>query len=120
MVSGGRRSLVAISSAVGSRPIVFAMLHGDREIDSIGGIELGAVPIVVAITGRSWPTRAADWFCRSKEKKGRDPPASRAAMVETVAALTLTSLRDVSSLPTVSGRCHSGRNVAEARPELLI
>jgi orotate phosphoribosyltransferase len=50
--------------------IVFAMLQGDREIDSIGGIELGAVPIVMAITGRSWPTRPLTGFVVRKEKKG--------------------------------------------------
>jgi orotate phosphoribosyltransferase len=50
--------------------IVFAMLQGDREIDSIGGIELGAIPIVMAITGRSWPARPLTGFVVRKEKKG--------------------------------------------------
>jgi orotate phosphoribosyltransferase len=50
--------------------IVFAMLQSDREIDSIGGIELGAVPIVVAITSRSWPARPLTGFVVRKEKKG--------------------------------------------------
>jgi orotate phosphoribosyltransferase len=50
--------------------IVFAMLQGDREIDSIGGIELGAVPIVMAVTGRSWPARPLTGFVVRKEKKG--------------------------------------------------
>jgi orotate phosphoribosyltransferase len=50
--------------------IVMEMLQSERGIDSIGGIELGAVPIVVAVSARSWPNRPLTGFVVRKEQKG--------------------------------------------------
>ena len=49
--------------------IVCAMLAGDADVDSIGGLELGAVPIVSVIVARSWPDRPIDGFVVRKESK---------------------------------------------------
>jgi orotate phosphoribosyltransferase len=50
--------------------IVFAMLKDDNDVDAIGGLELGAVPIVVALSARSWPERPINGFVVRKETKG--------------------------------------------------
>lgn len=50
--------------------IVYGMLADDRDIDSIGGLELGAVPVVIAVTARSWRDRPIKGFVVRKEKKG--------------------------------------------------
>ncbi len=50
--------------------IVSAMLADEPGVDSIGGLELGAVPIVVAVAARSWPARPIRGFVVRKEKKG--------------------------------------------------
>jgi orotate phosphoribosyltransferase len=50
--------------------IVYDKLKDDRETDAIGGLELGAVPIVAAICTRSWPDRPLNGFVVRKERKG--------------------------------------------------
>jgi orotate phosphoribosyltransferase len=50
--------------------IVFAMLADEPGIEAIGGLELGAVPIVVAVAAKSWPGRPISGFVVRKEKKG--------------------------------------------------
>jgi orotate phosphoribosyltransferase len=50
--------------------IVFGGLKHDPEVAAIGGLELGAVPIVVAVSQRSWPERPLPGFVVRKEKKG--------------------------------------------------
>jgi len=50
--------------------IVFEMLRDDPDIDSIGGLELGAVPIISNVCQRSWPERPINGFVVRKEKKG--------------------------------------------------
>src|SRR5579872_5697290 len=49
--------------------LVYAMLKDER-IDAVGGLELGAVPIVVAVAARSWGARPLAGFVVRKEKKG--------------------------------------------------
>jgi orotate phosphoribosyltransferase len=49
--------------------IVYGLL-ADEQIDSIGGLELGAVPIIAAVCARSWPDRPINGFIVRKEKKG--------------------------------------------------
>lgn len=49
--------------------IIFNMLAEDR-VDSIGGLELGAVPIIAAVCARSWPQRPIDGFIVRKAQKG--------------------------------------------------
>jgi orotate phosphoribosyltransferase len=50
--------------------IVYAMLRNDADVDAIGGLELGAVPIINAVSMRSWPERPIDGFVVRKERKG--------------------------------------------------
>jgi len=50
--------------------IVYDMLRDDRGIDSIGGLELGAIPITNAVSMRSWNERPIDGFVVRKERKG--------------------------------------------------
>jgi orotate phosphoribosyltransferase len=50
--------------------IVYAMLRDDADVDAIGGLELGAVPIINAVSMRSWPERPIDGFVVRKERKG--------------------------------------------------
>jgi orotate phosphoribosyltransferase len=50
--------------------IVFDMLRDDASIDSIGGLELGAVPIISAVSMRSHNERPIDGFVVRKDKKG--------------------------------------------------
>jgi orotate phosphoribosyltransferase len=50
--------------------IVHAMLADDRDVDCIGGLELGAVPIVVAVCAHSARDRPVNGFVVRKETKG--------------------------------------------------
>ena len=49
--------------------IVFGMLKDDRQVDAIGGLELGAVPIIAAVCARSFPDRPVQGFIVRKERK---------------------------------------------------
>ncbi len=46
------------------------MLEGDTDVNSIGGLELGAVPIVAAVCAQELPSRPVNGFVVRKEKKG--------------------------------------------------
>jgi len=46
------------------------MLADDKDVEAIGGLELGAVPIVAAVCARSWRERPVSGFVVRKEKKG--------------------------------------------------
>jgi orotate phosphoribosyltransferase len=50
--------------------IVHDMLRNDADVAAIGGLELGAVPIINAVSMRSWPERPIDGFVVRKERKG--------------------------------------------------
>ena len=50
--------------------IVGGMLVKDTDVDAIGGLELGAVPIVAAVCARSATARPINGFVVRKEKKG--------------------------------------------------
>ena len=50
--------------------IICNMLIDDPDVDSIGGLELGAVPIIVSVCARSWRGRPINGFVVRKEKKG--------------------------------------------------
>jgi len=49
--------------------IVFDLVR-DEQFDLIGGLELGAVPIINAVSMKSWPARPIAGFVVRKEKKG--------------------------------------------------
>ena len=50
--------------------VVCDLLKRDPEVEAIGGLELGAVPITIAACQRSWPERPLSGFVVRKEKKG--------------------------------------------------
>jgi orotate phosphoribosyltransferase len=50
--------------------IAFGLLRDDSSVASIGGLELGAVPIVCAVSMRSHNARPIDAFVVRKDKKG--------------------------------------------------
>jgi len=45
-------------------------LRDDPDVDAVGGLELGAVPIIATICARSWHERPVSGFVVRKEKKG--------------------------------------------------
>jgi orotate phosphoribosyltransferase len=50
--------------------IIFDRLKDDVDVDSIGGLELGAVPIISAVSQRSFHDRPIRGFVVRKERKG--------------------------------------------------
>src|SRR5438477_1716816 len=50
--------------------IVYGALESEPEVDSIGGLELGSVPVIAAVCARSWGRRPVVGFVVRKEKKG--------------------------------------------------
>ena len=50
--------------------IVCEMLAGESDVDAIGGLELGAVPIIAAVCARSWPEHPINGFVVRKAEKG--------------------------------------------------
>src|SRR5208282_894761 len=50
--------------------IVYGMLSGDYDVEAIGGLEVGSVPIIIAVCMRSWGRRPITGFVVRKEKKG--------------------------------------------------
>jgi orotate phosphoribosyltransferase len=49
--------------------IILGILSG-HDVNAIGGLELGSVPIISVVTARSWPERPMEGFVVRKEKKG--------------------------------------------------
>ena len=45
------------------------LLADERDVDAIGGLELGAVPIIAAVCARSWRARPVNGFVVRKEIK---------------------------------------------------
>jgi orotate phosphoribosyltransferase len=73
--------------------IICGMLAQDRDANAIGGLELGAVPIVAAVCARSWPNHPINGFVVRKEKKGHGTdqkidgnftPGSKVVLIEDV------------------------------------
>lgn len=50
--------------------IIYGMLEDEQDVEAIGGLELGAVPIIAAVCARSWQDRPVTGFVVRKEKKG--------------------------------------------------
>ena len=73
--------------------IIFSMLRDDTTSDAIGGLELGAVPIIAAVCARSFPDRPIQGFIVRKETKdhgtaqkidGNFKPNSKVILLEDV------------------------------------
>ena len=50
--------------------IICAMLAEDGDVEAVGGLELGAVPIVAAVSAGSWRKHPIAGFVVRKERKG--------------------------------------------------
>ncbi|HEY7301214.1 MAG TPA: orotate phosphoribosyltransferase [Xanthobacteraceae bacterium] len=50
--------------------IIYSMLRDDKDVSAIGGLELGAVPITILVSARSWSDRPIEGFVVRKETKG--------------------------------------------------
>ena len=76
--------------------IVLDRLKGEADVTAIGGPELGAVPIVAAVTQLSWPDHPLPGFVVRKEKKGHgtdrmiDPAVAQGAKVVLIEDVTTT------------------------------
>jgi orotate phosphoribosyltransferase len=49
--------------------IIFEMIAGDTDVDYIGGLEIGAIPMAVSVAARSWPDRPINAFFVRKAAK---------------------------------------------------
>jgi len=49
--------------------IIFEMIADDLDVQYIGGLEIGAIPIVVSVAARSWPARPINAFFVRKAPK---------------------------------------------------
>ena len=49
--------------------LVCDLIADERDVEAIGGLELGAVPIIIAVCARSWHGRPVDGFVVRKEIK---------------------------------------------------
>jgi len=49
--------------------LLFDMIRDD-EVDAVGGLEAGAIPIVAVVCARSWPEKPVAGFFVRKEQKG--------------------------------------------------
>ena len=50
--------------------IVLEEVSKHKGVDAIGGLELGAVPVIATVCARSWPDHPINGFIVRKEKKG--------------------------------------------------
>ena len=50
---------------------LFAIARQEKAVRFLGGLELGAVPIIATVCMRSWPDQPLGGFIVRKEKKGR-------------------------------------------------
>lgn len=49
--------------------LIFELMAGDTDVEAVGGLEIGAIPIAVAVAVRSWPTRPINAFFVRKAPK---------------------------------------------------
>jgi len=68
--------------------LLFAAI-GDEEVEYIGGLETGAIPIVAALCARSWPEKPIKGFFVRKESKGHGTDQRIDGLVEPRAKVIL-------------------------------
>jgi orotate phosphoribosyltransferase len=64
-----KRSLLDPEGAVLVADLLFEMIRGE-DVDAVGGLETGAIPIVALVCARSWPEKPITGFFVRKEMKG--------------------------------------------------
>jgi orotate phosphoribosyltransferase len=50
--------------------IVYDLLRGETDVEAVGGLEMGSVPIIASVCARSWSERPITGFVVRKERKG--------------------------------------------------
>ncbi len=64
-----KRTLLDPEGAVLVADLLFDMIRGEQ-VDAVGGLETGAIPIVALLCARSWPEKPITGFFVRKEAKG--------------------------------------------------
>ena len=73
--------------------LIFELMAADTDVEAVGGLEIGAIPIAVAVAARSWPTRPINAFFVRKAAKdhgainlidGQFRPGSKVILFEDV------------------------------------
>jgi orotate phosphoribosyltransferase len=64
-----KRTLLDPEGAVLVTDLLFDMIRGE-DVDAVGGLETGAIPIVALLCARSWPEKPITGFFVRKEAKG--------------------------------------------------
>src|SRR5271166_3733457 len=64
-----KRTLLDPEGAVLVADLLFDMIRDD-DVDAVGGLETGAIPIVALLCARSWPEKPITGFFVRKEAKG--------------------------------------------------
>jgi orotate phosphoribosyltransferase len=49
--------------------LIFELMAGDTDVEAVGGLEIGAIPIALAVAVRSWPERPISAFFVRKAPK---------------------------------------------------
>lgn len=87
-----KRTLLDPEGAVLAGELLFDMIR-DEDVDAVGGLETGAIPIVTLLCAQSWPHKPITGFFVRKEAKGHGTdqridgllePASRVILFEDV------------------------------------
>lgn len=87
-----KRTVLDPEGAVLSGELLFDRIKGE-EVDAVGGLETGAIPIVALLCARSWPEKPVAGFFVRKAMKGHGTdqridgllePGSRVILVEDV------------------------------------
>jgi orotate phosphoribosyltransferase len=50
--------------------IIYDMLKNEPDVDAVGGLEVGSIPIISIVCMRSWPEHPLSGFMVRKQKKG--------------------------------------------------
>jgi orotate phosphoribosyltransferase len=77
-----KRTVLDPEGAVLVADLLFDMIRGE-EVDAIGGLETGAIPIVAAVCARSWPEKPVAGFFVRKEMKGHGTDQRIDGLLET-------------------------------------
>ena len=64
-----KRTLFDPEGAVLVADLLFELIR-DENVDAVGGLETGAIPIVALVCARSWPEKPVSGFFVRKEMKG--------------------------------------------------
>jgi orotate phosphoribosyltransferase len=87
--------------------LIFEMIKDDRDVEYLGGLEIGAIPIVACVCAKSWPSRPVRAFFVRKEPKdhgtsklidGQFRPNSNVIIVEDVTTTGGSAMKAVDAV----------------------